>query len=670
MKRTMSRLLALALTAALVLSGCSTGSGSETAESGDTTTETQEGASAEAETETEETSADEITDLVVPKLASSELATFNLLSSETSADFQYLTNLVDGLLEVNNYGELTPAIAEEWGTEDGGLTWTFKIREGVKWVNVDGEEVADCTAQDFATGLEWVLNYHKNDSANTSMPMEMIEGASEYYEYTKNLSAEEAYALTAGEDSKFREMVGLEIPDDYTLIYHCTEAKPYFDTVAAYACLYPMAQGMVDELGVDGVKSMDNTNMWYNGCYTMTSYIQGNEKIFTKNPLYWDTDAKLFNTVTIKMVESNDVAFQLYQTGEVDYVALTESNVKTISGNESNEYYDQMVEWPMDFRSYQFHFNYDKYKEDGTEDTNWNIAVANEAFRLTWYYGLDLTPYFSRTNAVNPMSCENNFYSMDGLLYTSDGTDYTELVREKLGLPEENGETMVRLDATKAEEYKQQAIEELTAAGVTFPVEIDYYIAASNQTALDSATVLAQCFSDSLGDDFVTLNIKTYVSSASKEVYEPKLQSINISGWSADYGDPQNYIGQETYGNDSAYYTRTLSNINDVEETEYTKALLDAYKEFTSMVDAANAICDDLDARYEAYAEAEAYLIQHALTVPNYHNIGWCLTKINPYSKMKAMYGIQNEKMKNWETNANGYTTTEMEQIAAEYNEK
>ena len=66
--------------------------------------------------------------------------------------------------------------------------------------------------------------------------------------------------------------------------------------------------------------------------------------------------------------------------------------------------------------------------------------------------------------------------------------------------------------------------------------------------ALDSANVLAQAISDSLGDDFVQLNIKTYVSSAQKEIYEPKLQSINISGWGADYGDPLNYIGQETYG--------------------------------------------------------------------------------------------------------------------------
>ncbi len=409
---------------------------------------------------------------------------------------------------------------------------------------------------------------------------------------------------------------------------------------------------------------------WYNGCYTMTSYIQGNEKVFTKNPAYWDTDCTLFDTVTIKMVESNDVAYQLYQAGEIDEVSLTESNVMTISKDESNPYHDQMVEWPADFRSYQFHFNYDKRNEDRTPDTNWNTAIANEAFRLSWYYGLDLTDFYSRTNAINPLSCENNFYSMPGLLYTSDGTDYTELVRQDLGLPEENGETMVRLDADLAAQYKQQAIDELTALGVTFPVSIDYYIAGSNQASLDSANVLAQCFSDSLGDDYVKLNIKTYISSATQEVYDPKLQSINISGWGADYGDPQNYLGQETYGNDTAYYTRTLSNVNDLVEDETNQALLDAYKEYTSLVEAADAIHENLDDRYEAFAEAEAYLIRHALTIPNYYNVGWMLTKINPYSKMKAMFGIQNNKMKNWETSVDGYTSEEMAVFEETYNDR
>src|SRR5699024_10928728 len=129
-------------------------------------------------------------------------------------------------------GTLSPGIAEEWGSEDGGKTWTFKLREGVKWVDVNGNEKAECNAWDFATGLEWVLNFYKNDSTNTSMPFEMIEGAEEYYEYTKTLSEEEAFALTAGEGSKFFEMVGMEIPDDYTIIYTCITEKPYFDTLA------------------------------------------------------------------------------------------------------------------------------------------------------------------------------------------------------------------------------------------------------------------------------------------------------------------------------------------------------------------------------------------------------------------------------------------------------
>ena len=115
------------------------------------------------------------------------------------------------------------------------------------------------------------------------------------------------------------------------------------------------------------------------------------------------------------------------------------------------------------------------------------------------------------------MSCENNAYTMKGLVYTSDGTDYADLVKEELGI-QENGETLARLDADKAEQYKQQAVEELTAAGVTFPIGIDYYISASNQTALDSANVFKQCFIDSFGEDHVQLNIKTYVSSATPEV--------------------------------------------------------------------------------------------------------------------------------------------------------
>ena len=656
MRKTVTRAMALALAAMLVLSGCggtsNGGSGTE-GESGD-----------------QESAKNEIKDLVIPRQASRELETFNVLYAQRQEDNENLTSLVDGLLEVDQKGQLVPCIAEEWGTEDNGLTWTFKLREGVKWVDVNAQEKADCTAQDFATGLEWVLNFYKNDSSNTAMPIEMIKGAKEYYEYTKTLSEEEAKALTAGEGSKFREMVGLETPDDYTVIYHCITEKPYFDSLASYVALYPMAQGMVDELGgADAVRSMNNETMWYNGCYTMTSYIQGNEKIFTKNPMYWDTEAKLFDTVTVKMVESNDVAYQLYETGDVDYVQLGEAQLNTIAKDPNNKFHDYLVPDVPSKYSYQYIFNYNKMKEDGTPDTNWNTAVANEAFRLSWYYGLDFTNYWKRVNAIDPMSCENNFYTMKGLVYTSDGTDYTDLVRAELGLGEENGQTPVRLDAEKAEQYKQQAIEELTAQGVTFPVEVDYYIQASSQTALDSANVLAQVFSDCLGDDYVKLNIKTYIQSVRNEVIIPHLHSITNNGWGADYGDPQNYLGQEMYGPENAYYSAHYSYINEVtEETPENKALLDTYKEYTKMVEEADAITDDMDARYAAYAKAEAYMLDHVLVLPCNYGIGWALGKVDNDSKMNAMFGIQNNKMKNWETNVNGYTSEDKgvaDQIAA-----
>ena len=661
MKKTVSKLLALAMAASLVLSGC--GGSGNSGNSEETT-----GASGSEES-TSASSENEIKDLVIPRLASRELETFNILYTQRAEDGENLTSLVDGLLESNPKGELVPCIAEEWGTEDGGLTWTFKLREGVKWVDVNGQEKADCVAQDFATGLEWVLNFYKNDSSNTTMPIEMIKGASEYYEYTKTLSEEEAKALTAGEGSKFREMVGLETPDDYTVVYHCVTEKPYFDSLASYVCLYPMSQAMVDELGgPDAVRSMNNENMWYNGCYTMTSYIQGNEKIFTKNPMYWDTEAKLFDTVTVKMVESNDVAYQLYETGDVDYVQLGEAQLNTIAKDPNNKFHDYLVPDVPSKYSYQYIFNYNKMKEDGTPDTNWNTAVANEAFRLSWYYGLDFTNYWKRVNAIDPMSCENNFYTMKGLVYTSDGTDYTDLVRAELGLGEENGQTPVRLDAEKAEQYKQQAIEELTAQGVTFPIEVDYYIQASSQTALDSANVVAQMFSDCLGDDYVKLNIKTYIQSSRNEVSVPHLHSFMINGWGADYGDPQNYLGQMTYGEDNAYYSQEYNYINEVEETEATKALIDTYKEFTTLVNEANAITDDLDARYAAYAKAEAYMLQHAIVLPCYYQIGWCLSRVDNDTKMQPMFGSVGDKMKNWGSNADGYTSEEKgvaEQVAA-----
>lgn len=606
--------------------------------------------------------AEEIKDLVTFEVPNREMENVFVLNTEMSNDLNVLCNTNEGLLETDEKGKLIAGIATEWGTEDAGLTWTFKLRDDVKWVDQQGNEKADMIADDYVTALEWILNSHKNDAGNNaSMPIATIKGAKEYREYTAGLSAEEALAL---DKEKFKEMVGIETPDDYTVVYHCAAPTPYFDTLAVSACLYPISQAFFDEIGVENVKSAGIDQLWYNGPYILTEFIQGNTKTLTKNEKYWDKDCKLFDTVTVKLIEDTTVGYSLYETGEIDNIDLSEANLRTIYEDESNKYHDYLTEkLPKKF-SYQMKFNYAKKNEDGTDDTNWNTAVANESFRKSIYYGLDLTKIYERSNLVNPLICENTAYTMRGLVYFSDGTEYTKKVEELIGLPESDGKTMRRLDTDKAQELKKQAMEELKAKGVSFPVEIDYYIPAGSQASLDGATVLKQIFSECLGDDYVKLNIGTYVSSSTQEVTNPRLHSIVMNGWGADYGDIQNFLGQETYGEETAYYSNYYTYINDATDPE----LIATWKEFTNLVNEANAITDDVDKRYEAYAKAEAYMIEHAMTIPYNLEISWQLSKINEYSRSNAIFGIQNYMYKNWETSVDAYTTEDYEKFAEEFN--
>ena len=603
-------------------------------------------------------SADEIKDLRAYETIAREMETWCYHYSQAAVDLNVLSNFYDHLLTNDANGALVPCVAKEWSSPDGGQTWIFKLNEGVTWVDYQGNYKADCTAQDWITGLEWVLNYGKNQAANTSMPIEMIKGAGEYYEYTKSLGEEEAKKLGT---EKFLEMVGLEAPDDYTLIYHCVDKLSYFPSVACYNCLAPLSAKLIEEIGVDGYFGVDYTTMWYNGPYTCSEYIYQNEKVLSKNEAYWNKDnVKLFDTVTIKMVESADVAFQWFSAGDLDYIDLNQANLSTIYNNEGNEFHDNLVEARPTKYSYQMHFCWDKKNEDGSADTNWNTAVANENFRLALYYGLDVTDYLARTNFIHPLSCQNFCYTANAVSVNSEGKDYTQMVRDELGL-QYDSEKFVRRDETKAAKYKAKAIEELTAAGVELPVKMTHYIMGSNQTAKDSADTLAQIISDCLGDDLVVLEIRTYVSKLNTEVRDPQLASIYINGWGADFADPVNFLGQETYGDDNAYYSKAYSKINNATDEK----LIATYKEFTDMVNTAKAITDDLDARYAAFAKAEAFWIQHALTIPWSYEVTWKVTSINEYSKIYTAYGNQSERYVNWETNSDLYTTEDYEAFKA-----
>ena len=639
---------------------------------GEKSNNTGNGAAASGAAAPNSTGATPLKEFISFESGNRELESWNMLYSQRAEDANVVTNLWDGLLSFDCYGKVVPAIASSWEHNEDATVWTFHLRDDVDWVDCNGEVKAHLTSKDFLVGFEWVMNAIKNEANNTSMPNDTIVGAYEYYELTKE-------AGDAAADMTYEDMlaagVGIEAPDDYTLVFTCPSACPYFDTVAAYNSFYPVAPALIEELGVDGFRSCDNTTMWYNGPYVVEEYIQGNTKSYIPNPNYYDAaNVSRFERFTVTMISDGSISLQLYQNRELDEVDLGESNITTIQSDPSNEYNQQLCEKRAKKFSYCFIFNYDKKNTDGTPDENWNKAIANKAFRQCFSKGMVLNKFFARYNPINPLKCENDFFTMKGLCYTSDGTDYTNLVAKEMGLDGEtyDGKTMKRLRANNGDitELKKQAMEELSAIGVTFPVHCSYYILAGSTSALDSATVLKQCFTDSFGDDFIVLDINTFVSSTMKEVVAPKLQSFVHMGWGADFGDPINFLTQIIVHDDNAYYSCNMTNIAGIVNNgpaSYQKDLVAAYEKFTDLVNEGRAIVDDTDARYAAFAKAEAYFLDENLIFPTVYDITWCLTHVNEYSKINAMYGPCNYKAVNWETSEEAYTTEQYDAFAAAF---
>ena len=648
------------------------GAASLLAACGEKSNNTGNGAAASGAAAPNSTGATPLKEFISFESGNRELESWNMRYSQRAEDANVVTNLWDGLLSFDCYGKVVPAIASSWEHNEDATVWTFHLRDDVDWVDCNGEVKAHLTSKDFLVGFEWVMNAIKNEANNTSMPNDTIVGAYEYYALTKE-------AGDAAADMTYEDMlaagVGIEAPDDYTLVFTCPSACPYFDTVAAYNSFYPVAPALIEELGVDGFRSCDNTTMWYNGPYVVEEYIQGNTKSYIPNPNYYDAaNVSRFERFTVTMISDGSISLQLYQSRELDEVDLGESNITTIQSDPSNEYNQQLCEKRAKKFSYCFIFNYDKKNTDGTPDENWNKAIANKAFRQCFSKGMVLNKFFARYNPINPLKCENDFFTMKGLCYTSDGTDYTNLVAKEMGLDGEayDGKTMKRLRANNGDitELKKQAMEELSAIGVTFPVHCSYYILAGSTSALDSATVLKQCFTDSFGDDFIVLDVNTFVSSTMKEVVAPKLQSFVHMGWGADFGDPINFLTQIIVHDDNAYYSCNMTNIAGIVNNgpaSYQKDLVAAYEKFTDLVNEGRAIVDDTDARYAAFAKAEAYFLDENLIFPTVYDITWCLTHVNEYSKINAMYGPCNYKAVNWETSEEAYTTEQYDAFAAAF---
>ena len=82
----------------------------------------------------------------------------NYLLENRATTGDVATNLVDGLMENDQYGNYIPSLAEDWTVSQDGLTYTYKLRKDAKWYTSEGEEYAPVTAQDFVTGLKYAAD--------------------------------------------------------------------------------------------------------------------------------------------------------------------------------------------------------------------------------------------------------------------------------------------------------------------------------------------------------------------------------------------------------------------------------------------------------------------------------------------------------------------------------
>ena len=225
------------------------GAASLLAACGEKSNNTGNGAAASGAAAPNSTGATPLKEFISFESGNRELESWNMLYTQKAEDANVVTNLWDGLLSFDRYGKVVPAIASSWEHNEDATVWTFHLRDDVDWVDCNGEVKAHLTSKDFLVGFEWVMNAIKNEANNTSMPNDTIVGAYEYYELTKE-------AGDAAADMTYEDMlaagVGIEAPDDYTLVFTCPSACPYFDTVAAYNSFYPAAEDLINELGIEG----------------------------------------------------------------------------------------------------------------------------------------------------------------------------------------------------------------------------------------------------------------------------------------------------------------------------------------------------------------------------------------------------------------------------------
>ena len=567
----------------------------------------------------------------------SDPATLDYLATNKKNMTTAVSNGVDGLFENDQYGNLKPSVAEDWSVSQDGLTYTYKIRKGLKWYTSDGEEYANVTAKDFVTGLKHAAD---TNSEAIYLLQNSVKGLNDYL---------------SGANKDFSN-VGIKAVDDYTLQYTLSQPEPYWNSKLTYSVTWPVNGDFLKSKGKDFGKSTDPTSILYNGPYLLKALTTKSSIEFTKNENYWDKDHVYFDNIKLTYDDGSDQESleRNFTDGVYNLARLfpTSSNYSKVEKQyKDNIFYTQPgsavegVGINIDRQTYGH-----TSKENDQQKTSTKTALLNKDFRQSLGFAIDRTNYAAQLNGKEGGSTavRNIFVKPD--FVQADGKDFGTMVMDQLPAYGDEWSGVNLADSQdglynpeKAKAEFAKAKEALQAEGVQFPIHLDVPVNQSSKITVNQVQSIKQSVESALGKDNVVLDIhqlsaddfNNITYSASNAAAEDWDLSVGVA-WDPDYLDPSTYL--DVLKTTSSENTKSFMGYDDPNSQAVQKVGL---KEYDQLVDDASKETTDLTARYEKYAKAQAWLTDSALYIPTttYNGAAAVVSRIKPFSGAYAQAG-------------------------------
>ena len=564
--------------------------------------------------------------------------TFNYLLDYYADNTAVITNLVDGLLENDSYGNLVPAVAEDWSVSSDGLTYTYKLRKDAKWYTADGEEYASVKAQDFVTGIKYAA-----DKKGQAMDLiqNSIKGLNDY---------------VTGVTNDF-STVGVKALDDYTVEYTLTRPEPYWNSKTTNSILFPVNEEFLKSKDKDfGTLTPDS--ILYNGPYLLKDFTSKSSIEYVKNPHYYDHDKVTIEKVKLAYFDGSDqeMTIRNFESGAYSIAGVYPNSSNYAKTKE--KYQDNIVYSLQDKTSWYFNFNVNRKTYNHTAKTtdeqkkSAQTAILNKNFRQAINFGIDRTAYSAQSNGEEAASKTlRNTLVPPTFVQVGDKT-FGEVTASKLVNYGTEWSGINLADAQdayfnkeKAQAKFAEAKKELEAQGVTFPIHLDVPVDQTNKNAVSGMNSVKQTLETVLGSDNIVIDVQQLSTDDFGNVAflapNPAARDydLNFDGWVGDYQDPSTYL--DPFNAETGFYLKIFG-LDAKEDQELIKSLgLDIYTKLLKEADAENK---DVAKRYEKYAEAQAWMIDNSLVMSAMSNGGTAsVTKVTPFTRAYSLVGIKGD---------------------------